>query len=84
MKITIITLASFLIFISCSAERLTVKYYLIESSSVKEDSTSENHYNNIPQKNLSSEIRKFTVSKPYDQDRIVLRTKSNEINKSIN
>ena len=30
-------------------------------------------------KNFSSEIRKFTVSKPYDQDRIVLRTKSNEI-----
>ena len=74
-----IILLSFIIFISCSTERLITKYYLIEPSSVGNDSSFENVHKNFFYKNFSSEIRKFTVSKPYDQDRIVLRTKSNEI-----
>jgi len=80
MKTVILSLLFIVIFISCSTERLVTKYYLIEPSSVLNDSISEKVTKNNLQKNFSSEIRKFTVSKPYDQDRIVLRTKSNEIN----
>jgi ABC-type uncharacterized transport system auxiliary subunit len=79
MKTIVVSLLSSIFLISCSAERLVTKYYLIEPSSVSDSIPIKNYSNNI-ENNFSSEIRKFSVSKPYDQDRIVLRTKSNEIN----
>ena len=80
MRTILVKLFSCIVFISCSTERLVTKYYLIETSSVINDNISADMQHDFPIKNFSSEIRKFTVSKPYDQDRIVLRTKSNEIN----
>ena len=66
-----------LLVFSCAGERIINKYYILKTEELSGDMESKEF--NVSRLPYNVEIKDFTISAPYNQNRIALRTKSNEI-----
>lgn len=79
MKKLISALLLVLLINSCSSESVTVKYYLLDKQSLPAQKANSNANTSYQQLAYNVQIQSVDVAKAYDQTKIAMRTKSNEI-----